>query len=76
MVEEIAKKHKKTPAQVLLRLLVQSGISAIPKSTNPQRVRENFDVFDFSLDEKDVQRLDSLDKGEDGRLCDFKFFKG
>lgn len=77
VVVDIAKKHNKTAAQVLLRQLIQSGIATIPKSTNPQRVRENFNVFDFSLDDGDIQRLRSLDKGEDGRLFDFsKFFKG
>lgn len=77
VVVDIAKKHNKTSAQILLRQLIQSGIATIPKSTTPQRVRENFDIFDFSLDKDDIQRLKKLDKGEDGRLFDFSsFFKG
>lgn len=42
---KVAKKHGKTPAQALLRFIVQKGISVIPKSTNPQRIVQNFRVF-------------------------------
>lgn len=44
VVVKIAKKHNKTPAQVLLRNVVQKGIAAIPKSTNPERIKQNIDV--------------------------------
>lgn len=43
-MKEIAKKHNKTPAQILLRFLVQHKIVVIPKSTNPQRLRQNIEV--------------------------------
>lgn len=75
-VVAIAKKYNKTPAQILLRHIVQKGIVAIPKSVNPDRVRQNIDVFDFALDESEIEELDSLDKGEDGRFFDFTAFKG
>lgn len=76
-VQEIAKKHNKTPAQVLLRHLIQKGIATIPKSTNPQRLQENFNVFDFELDSGEIERLNGLDKGEEGRIFNFtSFFKG
>jgi len=43
-VLEVAKKHGKTPAQILLRHIVQRGVAAIPKSTNPERIRQNLQV--------------------------------
>ncbi|XP_034238036.1 aldo-keto reductase family 4 member C10-like [Thrips palmi] len=75
-VKAIAQKHNKTPAQVLLRHTVQWGVAVIPKSSNPKRIRENIDIFDFSLDGKDVATLDALDKGLDGQLFDMKHIGG
>ncbi|MTH69323.1 aldo/keto reductase [Agromyces bracchium] len=60
----IAAAHGKSPAQVMLRWHVQQGRSAIPKSTNPARIAENFDVFDFDLSADDLARIDALDTGE------------
>jgi 2,5-diketo-D-gluconate reductase A len=60
----IADEHGKSPAQVMLRWHLQQGRSAIPKSTNPQRIAENFDVFDFALSPDDIARIDALDTGE------------
>lgn len=57
----IGRKHGKTPAQVLLRWCLQAEAVAIPKSTRPERIRENADLFDFSLDEEDLGLLDRLD---------------
>ena len=59
----IAAGHGKTPAQVMLRWQLQHGRSAIPKSTNPGRIAENFDVFDFELPPEHVARIDALDTG-------------
>ncbi|MFI5893984.1 aldo/keto reductase [Actinoplanes sp. NPDC051513] len=59
----IAGAHGKTPAQVLLRWQLQHGRSAIPKSTNPGRIAENFAVFDFELSGEEMSRIDSLDLG-------------
>jgi diketogulonate reductase-like aldo/keto reductase len=62
-IADIAKVHDKTPAQVMLRWHLQLGRSAIPKSTRPQRIAENFDVFDFELVESELAAIDSLDRG-------------
>jgi diketogulonate reductase-like aldo/keto reductase len=62
----IAKAHGKTPAQVMLRWHVQEGRSAIPKSTKPHRIAENFDVFDFDLTADELAAIDALDTGVRG----------
>jgi 2,5-diketo-D-gluconate reductase A len=62
-IREIAEQHGKTPAQVMLRWHLQEGRSAIPKSVQPARIRENFDVFDFELAPQEVTALDGLDRG-------------
>jgi diketogulonate reductase-like aldo/keto reductase len=63
VVREVARKHGKTPAQVVLRWHLQNGVSAIPKSFNPARIAENFDVFDFALTSEDTLAIDALDTG-------------
>lgn len=60
---ELAANHGKSPAQIMLRWHVQQGRSAIPKSTNPSRIVENFEVFDFELSSDEVERIDGLDSG-------------
>ncbi|WP_207123948.1 aldo/keto reductase [Actinocatenispora comari] len=59
----IAAEHGKSAAQVMLRWQLQHGRSAIPKSTNPGRIAENFDVFDFELTADQLARIDALDTG-------------
>jgi 2,5-diketo-D-gluconate reductase A len=59
----IAAAHGKSPAQVMLRWHLQQGRSAIPKSTNPTRIAENFDVFDFELTGDELTAIDALDTG-------------
>ena len=59
----VAEKHGKTAAQVALRYLMQSGVVVIPKSTHKERMEENFNVFDFTLDETDMQAIAALDTG-------------
>ncbi|XP_063222721.1 1,5-anhydro-D-fructose reductase-like [Bacillus rossius redtenbacheri] len=75
-VLHIARKHSKTPAQVLLRHTVQRGIAVIPKSSDATRIRENLQVLDFLLDEDDVEKLDSLDRGSKYRLFSGNINKG
>jgi len=73
-VKAIAEAHGKSPAQILLRWILDNGLSAIPKSTNAKRLAENLDIFDFKLSEDEVKQLCGLDAGI--RICDFKFFQG
>ena len=63
-VERIAKKHGKTPAQVIIRWHLDGGHVVIPKSVTPERIRSNFDVFDFKLDADDMSAIAALDRAE------------
>jgi diketogulonate reductase-like aldo/keto reductase len=58
----IAQKYGKTPAQMLLRWCLDHGISTIPKSATPERLRENFNVFDFSIEPADLKTMDGFDE--------------
>jgi diketogulonate reductase-like aldo/keto reductase len=58
----IAKKYGKTSAQIILRWAVQQGISTIPKSSNEKRLRENFDVFDFYINDDDIAQLNGFNE--------------
>jgi diketogulonate reductase-like aldo/keto reductase len=62
----IARKHGRTPAQVVLRWHLQLGNVVIPKSVTPSRIKENIEVFDFTLDDEDLNAISALD--EDRRL--------
>lgn len=73
-VTKIAERLNKTPAQILLKWILQRGIAAIPKSTNPGRLRQNLDLFNFELTDGEMATLKGLDAGI--RVCDFGFFKG
>jgi diketogulonate reductase-like aldo/keto reductase len=66
VITEIALAHDKTPAQVMLRWHLQQGRQAIPKSVNPSRIAENFDIFDFELATGQLGAIDALDTGVRG----------
>ena len=58
----IAEKYHKTPAQIMLRWHIQRGIVVIPKSTHIERMEENFNVFEFTLSDEDMNTIAGLDK--------------
>ena len=61
ILSDLAKKHNKTVAQVILRWHIQEGFSAIPKSASSDRIRSNFDIGGFSLSEEDMAAIRNLD---------------
>ena len=66
VIAQVAKKHGKTAAQIVLRWVMQQGFIVIPKSENPARIRENASIFDFELDEEDLAVISKLDRGQEG----------
>jgi diketogulonate reductase-like aldo/keto reductase len=66
VIGDIATTHGKTPAQVMLRWGLQHGRSVIPKSTKPNRIAENINVFDFKLSAEEIAAIDGLDTGRRG----------
>jgi 2,5-diketo-D-gluconate reductase A len=67
VITEIAEAKGRSTAQVTLRWHVERGDIVFPKSVNPVRMKENFEIFDFSLTDDEVARIAGLDRGEDGR---------
>lgn len=65
-IQDIARQHGKSAAQVMLRWHLQQGRSAIPKSTKPARITENFEVYDFDLSAEQIAAIDALDTGVRG----------
>lgn len=61
---DLAQKHKKSPAQIILRWDYQRGVVAIPKSSNKERLKQNLDIFDFSLSDEDMKQISSLNKDQ------------
>ncbi|UXU72353.1 aldo/keto reductase [Mammaliicoccus sciuri] len=66
VVNHVAKEINKTPAQVIIRWNIEHGVITIPKSVTPSRIEENFEVFDFNLNDDQIQMLDALN--EDKRI--------
>jgi diketogulonate reductase-like aldo/keto reductase len=85
LVTKIGRRHNKTGAQVALRWIVQQGIPIIPKSSNPTHQAQNFDVFDFELGAREMQRLTvaatpaetgTKEEPDDAQDCDIVEFRG
>ncbi|NOU98933.1 aldo/keto reductase [Paenibacillus planticolens] len=66
VLKEIAEKYGKTTAQVMLRWNLERGISVIPKSINPERLKANLDIVDFRLSQEEMRRISSLDTNKRG----------
>jgi D-xylose reductase len=64
VVKSLAAKYGKTPAQIILRWHLERGVSVIPKSSNPARIRENFDILNFELSAEEVSSISLLNKGK------------
>ena len=64
VLKEIGAQYGKSVAQVALRFLLQSDVVVIPKSTHENRMKENFDVFDFALTDQDMKKIQALDTGK------------
>ncbi len=64
VLNEIGEAHGKSAGQVALRWHIQLGHVVFPKSATPERIQENFEIFDFHLSEGEMERIDALDKGE------------
>ena len=67
IIKNLATKYKKTPAQIILRWHIQNGFITIPKSCKPERIKENFEIFDFQLLEDEMKAINNLD-GKKGRV--------
>ena len=68
VLAEIAKTRSKSIAQIALRWLMQQNVAAIPRSSNPARIADNFKVFDFTLSDAEMKRIDAL-KRPNGRIA-------
>jgi len=64
IIKDIGSKYNKSNGQIILRWLIQRGITVIPKSSHLERMKENFDVFDFELSTDDMKTITQLDKNE------------
>uniref|UniRef100_A0A1A9WTK9 NADP-dependent oxidoreductase domain-containing protein n=1 Tax=Glossina brevipalpis TaxID=37001 RepID=A0A1A9WTK9_9MUSC len=71
--QTLAEKYQKTPAQIILRYLVDIGTVPIPKSSNPKRIEENLNIFDFKFTANDIELMDTFNTGD--RLVPFNLIK-
>ena len=62
VIREIAEAHEKTEAQIILRWHLQDGYIAIPGSSNPDHIAENYDIFDFELSEEEMEKIRGIDE--------------
>lgn len=68
VITEIAESLGKGPAQIVLRWHIQRGFVVFPKSASREHMQQNFAIFDFELSDEQLEQIDQLDKGEDGRI--------
>jgi 2,5-diketo-D-gluconate reductase A len=65
LLAQLGEKYRKTPAQMVLRWHIEQGLVVIPKSGNPERMKENLEIFDFALEPQDLEEFAALDEGPD-----------
>lgn len=63
-VTKLAERYQKDPGQIILRFEVRDGLIVLPKSTNPERIRSNFELFDFTLSEAEMEEMRAMDTGK------------
>ncbi|KZT08502.1 Aldo/keto reductase [Laetiporus sulphureus 93-53] len=68
VIQDIAQKYNRDRAQILIRWSLQHGFVPLPKSSQPERIKSNAQVFDFALADEDMARLDALDRGKAGAI--------
>jgi diketogulonate reductase-like aldo/keto reductase len=76
LVTQLAQKYGKTPAQIVLNWVVARGMVAIPKSSHPERIKENLESVDFDIEEADLARIDALpqtDRVNNPSFSDFDY---
>ncbi len=61
-VQDVAEKYDRSPAQVVLKWAVENGVVVLPKSSSPEHVRQNLDLFDWDMDDADRERIDAIDR--------------
>lgn len=72
-IGDVARAHGKTPAQIVLRWHIQLGLVPIPKTSKPERLTENIDVFDFELSSEEMDRISALDRHGEGAVDSDRF---
>ena len=64
VIKELAEKYNKTSAQIILRWQLQADYIAIPGSSNPEHIRENYNIFDFELSQEDMNKIKNINKNQ------------
>lgn len=62
LLQELSKKYNRSITQIVLRWNIQKGVVVIPKSVTPSRIKENFEIFDFKLEDEDIIEIDALNE--------------
>ena len=73
VIQEIAKSKQRTTAQIIIRWHLQHNLTVIPKTVTPERVHENCQVFDFTLSDAEMDRIDQLEKTNHRRFVNPPF---
>lgn len=76
LITELASKYSKTPQQIILNWITNRGMITIPKSSHPERIKENFESASFEMEEADLEKIDNLpqsDRGNDPSFGDFEY---